>query len=58
MILRLINIWISANITIIGPWPNMKVLKASDQKYEADLNIGSFFFMFDKEHIGEKAPPS
>ena len=49
MILRLINIWISANITVIGPWLNMKVLKTSDQEYETDLNLGSFFFMFDRE---------
>jgi hypothetical protein len=36
-------------VTVIGPLPNIKALKALDQKYEADLSIGSFFFMFDKE---------
>ena len=39
----------SNRVGVIGPWPNMKALIASDQKKEADMSIGSFLTTSDRD---------
>jgi len=50
VILRPVNMKISVNVIVIGPWPKTKVLRALDQKYDAALSSGSFLFMGDKDN--------
>ena len=38
-----VSITTSASMGEAGPWPKMKALKVSDQKYEAAISIDSFF---------------
>ena len=51
MILRPVNMKISVNVIVIGPWPKTKALRALDQKYDAALSSGSFLFMGDKDKV-------
>ena len=37
-----VSITTSASVGEAGPWPKIKALKVSDQKYEAAINIDSF----------------
>jgi len=41
----------SNKVGVIGPWLNKKALMASDQKKEADMSIGSFLTISDKERF-------
>ena len=40
---------ISNRVGVIGPWPNMNALIASDQKKEADMSIGLFLTISDMD---------
>jgi len=51
VIFRPVNIMTSNKVGVIGPWPNKKVLMASDQKWEAVASIGSFLTISDKERF-------
>ena len=44
-----VSIMTSSRVGVIGPWPNMKALIASDQKKEADISIASFLIISDKD---------
>ena len=46
-----VNIITSSKVGVIGPWPNKKVLIASDQKKEADMSIGSFLTISDRDKL-------
>ena len=46
-----VSITTSANVGVIGPWPNRKAFKASDQKYEEAINKDLCLAMFDKERV-------
>ena len=51
MIFRPVNIITSSRVGVIGPWPNKKALIASDQKKEADMRIGSFLTISDRDKL-------
>ena len=44
-----VSIRTSNIVGVIGPWPNKKALIASDQKKGADVSIGSFLIISDKD---------
>ena len=44
-----VSIMTSSRLGVIGPWPNMKALIASDQKKEDDMSIGSFLTISDRD---------
>ena len=46
---RPVSIMTSNRVGVIGPWLNMKTLIASDQKKDADISIGSFLIISDKD---------
>ena len=46
-----VNIITSSKVGVIGPWPNKKALIASDQKKEADMSIGSFVTISDRDRL-------
>ena len=48
---RPVSIMISSRVGVIGPWPNMNALMASDQKKEADMSIGSFLTISDRDRF-------
>ena len=50
-IFRPISIMTSSRVGVIGPWPNKKALMASDQKKEADMSIGSFLTISDRDRF-------
>jgi len=49
--LRPVNIKTPSRVGVIGPWPNKKALRASDQKKQADVSIGSFLIISDNERF-------
>ena len=51
VIFRPVNIMTSSKVGVIGPRPNKKALMASDQKKEADMSIGSFLTILDRERF-------
>jgi hypothetical protein len=48
LLFRPVSITTSIRVGVIGPWLNMNALMASDQKWEADISIGSFLIISDK----------
>ena len=44
-----VSIRTSSRVGVIGPWLNKKAFMASDQKKEADMSIGSFLTISDKD---------
>ena len=50
-IFRPVSIMTSSRVGVIGPWPNMNELIASDQKKEVDMSIGSFLTISDRDKI-------
>ena len=51
VIFRPVSIMTSSKVGVIGPWPNKNTLMASDQKKEADMSIGSFLTISDKDRL-------
>ena len=50
-IFRPVSIMTSNKVGVIGPWLNKKALMASDQKKEADMSIGSFLTISDRDKL-------
>jgi len=50
-IFRPVSIMVSSGVGVIGPWPNRKALIASDQKKEADMSMGSFLTISDRDRF-------
>ena len=48
---RPVNIITSIRVGVISPWLNINALMASDQKKEADMSIGSFLVISDKDRF-------
>ena len=46
-----VSIMTSSRVGVIGPWPNKKALMVSDQKKEADMSIGSFLTISDRDRF-------
>ena len=49
--LSLVSIITSNKVGVINPWPKTKAFMVSDQKYEADISIGSFLVISDKDRV-------